>query len=344
MNDFTPRNILQDSINAPFKFTSDALALFKNYNLNTNIDFSVISNSSLKLLNILVNSVDKSSSSQRYLIHDGNKGNGKSVNLLQAVVYAYLNDWLIFYIPKSETLVDSSFNYLPPNNDGIWNQPKLTSELLKNFAEVNKNKLVNIKVKKEYDPNQGESLYDLCNFGVKYEQHSCFIFDKVFEELNNQEFNTLIAVDNVHSLYQASEYRDVNFNRIHPYELSASKKLLDLLSGNVTLKKGLVLSATSSTLYNKPIPSYLLQKFNLNLMKPADEFKKPNEKYLGYLNGLQLFNVNELSFNEAVGLFESYSKSNNITNVLSDELLLSKYIESGKSTRQFIRGLRESLQ
>lgn len=355
MPEFLPERITDKSIGTPFRFTKDALNITKFTGIPPTLarEFAtereahtVIRKSSINAINKLDSASKTSSKDNRYVLH-GKIGSGRSISLLQSIIYAQQSNWLVFYIPKSQHLVDSSYAYNPPSESGgIWTQPSLSAEILRIFAETNKEKLNDVKISQDYDQfKAGDKIYDLCIHATKYENKAVETFDVVMNELSKQTAHpVLLAMDSIQAMYQPTLYKDQHFNKLHPYELSVTAKILDFLSGRQQFNRGAILGATSSTPTTMQIPSLLLAQLGLQPEKPINPFEKWNTKHLNNANGLKLIEMEELTFAEAVGVFESLGKSLGISNPMSDELLLSKFTESGGSPKAFTRSLRDSLE
>lgn len=355
MPEFLPERLTQASVGSAFRFTKDNLNIVKHAGIPPTLarEFetereahSVIRASTLSTIDKLDKAAKESSKENRYVLH-GDSGSGRSISLLQSVVYAQQSGWLVMYIPKSQHLVDSSYDYVPPveGSNSLWSQPALSAYLLKTFAESNKDKLANVKISQDYaQVKKGDSLYDLCMYASKFENSAVEVFEGVFAELNKQStYPVLLAMDSVQALFQPTLYRDNHFNKLQPYDLSVTAKLLELISARQQLNKGAIIAATSSTPTSMQIPPVLLAQLGLQPQKPVNSFKKWNTKHLENSNGLKLVEMNKLSFAEAVGVFESLGKSLGISYPMSDELLLSKFTEAGGSPKAFTKSLRNML-
>ncbi|TIC37632.1 hypothetical protein E3Q09_00641 [Wallemia mellicola] len=319
MPEFLPERITDKSIGTPFRFTKDALNITKFTGIPPTLarEFAtereahtVIRKSSINAINKLDSASKTSSKDNRYVLH-GKIGSGRSISLLQSVIYAQQSNWLVFYIPKSQHLVDSSYAYNPPSESGgIWTQPSLSAEILRIFAETNKEKLNDVKISQDYDQfKAGDKIYDLCIHATKYENKAVETFDVVMNELSKQTAHpVLLAMDSIQAMYQPTLYKDQHFNKLHPYELSVTAKILDFLSGRQQFNRGAILGATSSTPTTMQIPSLLLAQLGLQPEKPINPFEKWNTKHLNNANGLKLIEMEELTFAEAVGVFESFAK------------------------------------
>ncbi|TIA95784.1 hypothetical protein E3P96_03754 [Wallemia ichthyophaga] len=346
MSDFLPERLTQSSLGSPLKFTKNDLSFIKHTGIPPTLarefdaqtqPHAVIRASTLKSIDYLDKAANSPSKDTRLVLH-GDAGSGRSISLLQSVVYAQQSGYLVIYIPNSQHLVDSSYDYLPPSqSNSIWSQPALSASLLRSFAESNKDKLVNVKISQDYaQVKKDDSLYNLCMHPSKSEQSAVEVFEGVFAELNKQStYPTLLAIDSLQALYQPTLYRDQHFNKLQPYQLSVTAKLLELISGRQQFSKGAIVAATSSTPTSMQIPPLLLAQLGLQPQKPVNPFHKWNVNHLNNSQGLKLVEMNKLSFAEAVGVFESLGKTLGLSYPMSDELLLSKFTEAGGSPKAF---------
>ena len=354
MPEFLPERLTAQSVGSAFRFTKDNLSLVKHTGIPPGIarEFalereahSVLRASTLSVIDKLNVAAKESSGRHRYVLH-GEGGSGRSVSLLQSVIYAQQSDWLVWYIPKSQHLVDSSFDYIPPAaGTQTWSQPALSAHLLKTFAESNKDKLTKMKISEDCaGVKAGDSLYALCLHASAQESAAVDVFEGVFKQLNTQTtYPVLLAMDSVQALFQPTLYRDQHFNKLQPYDLSVTAKLLELISGRQQLKKGAIVTATSSTPTSMQIPPVLLAQLGLQPKTPINPLKKWNTRHLDNSNGLQLVDMKSLTFAEAVGVFESLGKTLGISYPMSDELLLAKFTEAGGSPKVFTNSLRSMM-
>lgn len=164
-------------------------------------------------------------------------------------------------------------------------------------------------------------------------------------------YPVLLAVDDFQALFNKSFYRDPHFKPISSYHLSVPRLLLSLFSPSLrSFNYGAVLGAVTSS--DPAFPISLELKDMLDITDQAnrpvveEEYVKRSEALKEYLEGVVSVEVpNQLSVQEAAGLFEIWMKQHALASSLHDEMFMSKYVESVGNPRDFVwKGLLRTLQ
>lgn len=117
-----------------FKATQN-FALFRHPSL-------LVRSETTELASKIANTVTEKKGTVRVVV-DGKRIAGKSTMLMQAISYAFLNNYLVFNIPEAQDLTDGSMDYVPVNTEGQstqsaqYIQPTATLRFLHLFIEAN---------------------------------------------------------------------------------------------------------------------------------------------------------------------------------------------------------------
>lgn len=272
------------------------------------------------------------SENQRYIL-SGSAGCGKSFLLMQAVEHAYKNGWVVIYIPRVESLVDSRYGYQYDLRSQTYLQPSLSRQLVARILALPSNLAVleglttsrpfsiegNLTGRKDW--LRGAPLVEVLRTGAALAsvdtsaphlsknvpgattaatpESSASTLDFLISELATQSrVPVLVAVDGVQALYHTTMYRDPHFQRIQPWHLQIPRTLLELLGGKKVLTNGTVLGALSYTNPQFTVPSILTDA--LDLAPTAGytpllpyPYDETPKELYGYIDGIQAFNVPE---------------------------------------------------
>ncbi|KAG0377283.1 37S ribosomal protein S23 mitochondrial [Mortierella sp. AD032] len=279
----------------------------------------------------------KTPSSQSRIVLTGEAGSGKSALLLQTVSHCLSAGWIVIYVPKASTWMNSSFAYNKVANSTSFVQPLLTSNLVGQIQNVNRAVLDKINTTEEalvgrHEIKKGTSLSALLEFGVKDQFASQDVMEVFMKEISNQkDIPTLVAVDEVNSFFRPTQYLSQDNKELDPEHLMLPKLFLNYISGKSTFKHGAVVGATSDTLLaNKS------EVLDVALgVKEVSPYKRLSETILPWTQGLTSVKVPSYTREEAKGVFDYYNKANIFFDVASEPFFLNKFITSNGNPRKF---------
>ncbi|KZT25215.1 hypothetical protein NEOLEDRAFT_1162888 [Neolentinus lepideus HHB14362 ss-1] len=291
-------------------------------------------------------------SSQTRLVMTGSAGCGKSVLLLQAVEYAEKTGWLVLYIPRAVSIVNSSTTHIYDLRTQTYHQPTFAYQTLMRFLTVNRDRLQNLKTTVDVPLDRrstvpaGDGLVDLIEIGLRDPFLAPTVLTAVMEELEKQtSYPVLLAVDDFQALYCKTAYRDPHFILIKPWHLSMPRLLLEYASGKKSFARGAVLGAVSAKTTHFKLPIELRKSLGLPDETPASRYTKMSKTALEYAQGLEALPVPEkLQMDEAASLFEAWAKDKALNpEVSKDELFISEYTAAAGNARGFVKGLLTTL-
>ncbi|KAF9349121.1 37S ribosomal protein S23 mitochondrial [Mortierella sp. AD094] len=279
----------------------------------------------------------KTRSSQNRIALTGEAGSGKSATLLQAVSHCLSAGWVVIYVPKASTWMNSSFAYNKVPNTTSFVQPSLASTLVGQINSVNKpvlNKIVTSEKVRvgRHDIEVGTTLSALLETGVKDPFAAQDVIEAFMKEMGTQkEIPTLIAVDEVNSFFRPTEYMSQDGKELDPEHLKLPRLFLNYISGKSSFDHGAVVTATSDTrLANKS------EVLDVALgVKEVSPYKNLSQSLLSWTEGLTRVDVPNYTKAEAKGVFDYYKKGNILYDVPSEPLFLNKFITSGGNPRKF---------
>ncbi|KAF9208439.1 37S ribosomal protein S23 mitochondrial [Haplosporangium sp. Z 27] len=279
----------------------------------------------------------KTSSSQNRITLTGEAGSGKSATLLQTVSHCLSAGWVVIYVPKASTWVNSSFAYNKVPNTTSFVQPSLASTLVGQINSVNKSVLNNIVTSEpirvgRHDIEKGTTLSALLETGVKDPFAAQDVVEAFLKEMGIQEeIPTLMAVDEVNSFFRPTQYMSTDGKELEPEHLKLPNLFLNYISGKKSFDHGAVVTATSDTrLANKS------EVLDVALgVKEVSPYKNLSQSLLSWTEGLTRFDVPNYTKVEAKGVFDYYKKGNILYDAPSEALFLNKFITSGGNPRKF---------
>jgi len=169
----------------------------------------------------------------------------------------------------------------------------------------------------------------------------------VFEALGEQtQYPVLLAIDDFQALYGPSHHKDPRFRNIESCHLSIPRTILEFAGGMKTLRRGALLGALSLSDTTFRLPLVLREALKI----PWDKFEGPyarrNAEYKDYYcQGLQTINLpDQMTVDEASGIFEMWSKDKALHSPMSDRTFLGAYSHSSGNPREFVwKGLLSAL-
>ncbi|KAJ3519456.1 hypothetical protein NMY22_g13196 [Coprinellus aureogranulatus] len=291
---------------------------------------SIIRPITLTLTSTLSSAKGSSSSDSRIVLH-GRAGSGKSYALHQAVQYAQSEGWVVVYVPRAVTLVNSTNSYIYD----IPNASLLSKIPLKHSF---------VSEKLTVEAVEAKTLVDLAEAGIKdkSQQSAPLVLDALLTGLEEQkDMPVLVAVDDFQSLFHDSAYRDPFFQPIKPHHLSLPRTLLEYSSGSRVLFNGVFLGAVTESDTTYTVPVELEDAVGMTEggkgRKIGSEYVKRDEVREGYVRGVKGVEVPErMTLGEMAGLFGVWKEDMALTTDKYDELFMSKYVESDGNPRDFV--------
>ncbi|KAJ7281685.1 mitochondrial ribosomal death-associated protein 3-domain-containing protein [Mycena rebaudengoi] len=168
----------------------------------------------------VIRALEESKASFSSLVLNGRPGTGKSFLLLQAAEYAKATGWIVLYIPRGKSLVDSSTPYVYSLATQTYLQPRCAFQTLQRFATGTT------------AVSAGARLSALVAAGTADPAAAPAVLEHLLAELAAQvRFPVLLAIDDFQALYGRSLYRDPFFRFVRPHHLSMPRLLLEYASG-----------------------------------------------------------------------------------------------------------------
>ncbi|KAJ3826199.1 mitochondrial ribosomal death-associated protein 3-domain-containing protein [Lentinula raphanica] len=285
----------------------------------------------------------ESSSKTRYVL-TGPSGCGKSFLLLQAVQYCLAKDWIVIYIPRAKTTVNSTTTHTYDLRTQTYLQPNFAQQTLRRILEVNSANLQTLTMREglNYERrsfSSGTTLAQLVSAGSKDTAISSVVLETLLNELSRQSKTpVLLAVDDFQALYnEKTTYRDPHFSAIRPYHLAIPRLILEFASGKRSFPKGAILGAVTAADPTFPVTNELMDELGLPGLHPRSPYSKRSKILLEYARGLKNLPVpTEFSPREAASVFETWMRDNALTAPANDELFLAKYTESAGNPKAFV--------
>lgn len=276
----------------------------------------------------------------------GERGSGKSVLQLQALVMASLRKWIVVHIPEAKDLTNAHTSYQPVStSDGtIYIQPHYTAKLLDNLVKANQEILAKLKITKDHKlpiplpPNT--TLARLAELGANDPELAWPIWEALWSELlakkEGQQLPPVIfCLDGVDHIMRLSAYLNPEAEPVHAHELALVRHFVGLLSGKTALPNGgMVLAATSES---NRAAAHTLDHSLLRNLAIQDEQKPPiwdpytaHDKWVQEaMETVRAQKVVGLSKAEARGIMEYYAHSGMLRQTVTDLLVSEKWTLSG---------------
>ncbi|KIK63998.1 hypothetical protein GYMLUDRAFT_40216 [Collybiopsis luxurians FD-317 M1] len=332
----------KDIPNDPIKYYGTPKQLLLEFRLLSQ-KCSVIRNITIFTAQELDAAAEEPSHKTRYVL-TGSEGCGKSFLLLQAVQYCLAKGWIVIYIPRAKSTVNSTTTHAYDLRTQTYLQPNYAQQLLRRIHEVNSATLETLSIKQTLNLDRrsfssGTTLAQLASAGGKDATISSAVLEAFLNELSQQtQIPVLLAVDDFQAVYNIkTSYRDPHFSAIRPFHLAIPRYLLEFASGKRSFQKGAVLGALTANDPAFPVPNELMDQLGLPGLQPRTAYSKRSKTLQEYAQGLKNLPVpEEFSLKEAAAVFEMWMSDNALTAPANDELFLSKYTESGGRPRAFV--------
>ncbi|WVQ82875.1 hypothetical protein IAT38_005011 [Cryptococcus sp. DSM 104549] len=310
---------------------------------------SVLREATVDLVSRMEKAKDGSSKDARYIL-TGEKGSGKSMLLLQAVSCALTSGWIVLYIPRATTLVDSSSHYVHNPETQVFDQWQSAQSILTKLVATNGDKLEHVKLAEQIDLGRnrvfaaGKSVRDVAQAGVGDVRVAVKALDSVISALEAQtQYPVLWAIDEAQALFAPTMYRAPDFTPLEPYHLSTTRMALDFIAGRRTFARGTVLTAIS---YADPLhlPSLSLRSaLSLSGPVPLTPYTPLNQYHVAHASELTPIAVPKgFTAQEATGLFLLFSKKGWAPGG-SDELFMEAFVASGGNPLMMAKGIKETM-
>lgn len=300
------------------------------------------------------------------LVISGDRLVGKSMLLLQAISYAYLNNWIVFHVPEGtlyyrtlkpglptgtntrtgQELTNASTDYAPlPNTQPAqYAQQAYALRILQSLRKANQKLLLDLKtVFPHPDLVQhfpvGTSLLQVAN-AAKEPDTTWPIFNAVLQELMAEGAGRppmLFSLDGLSFIMRMSEYRSPTFEPIHSHDLAIVRRFVDLLSGKTKLPGGGAVIAATSRGNSPRNPSMELmigqQEAKQGLIEKAP-VKEPynrtyDERAEAALANCEVLKLSGVSRSEARSLMEYWAASGLLRTAVDEQNVSDKWILGG---------------
>ncbi|KAI9697663.1 MAG: 37S ribosomal protein S23 mitochondrial [Candelina mexicana] len=298
-------------------------------------------------------------------VYTGEKGNGKSMMLLQAMAMAYLKGWIVINIPEGSyppnhyhtsvsnkpgkahdlTLGTTSYSPLPNTTPTKYIQPNYLASLLARIVRANRRLLSTLFLSRTHNlsfPLQSNiSLDRLANLGANDPDIAWPIFQTLWSELTTPASEAvkrppiLLAMDGLSHFMRDSAYRDADFNPIHAHDLALVEHLMTYLSGTKTLPNGGAIFAATSGSNRPSTPTLSLalkqaeaRAAGTDIPQPSP-FETQDQRVLDALKGVEVVRLGGLTREEARGLMEYYAASGAMRQVVDERLVSEKWTLAG---------------
>jgi len=213
----------------------------------------------------------------------GNEGSGKSANMQHIVYWARKSGWLVLNI-KSMLKLSHSGGIIEKSKffPGLWDQPFLAVRILSAFLDVHQDKLKTVRLKTgvTLPKFEGNTLFDLVEFGAALHEMASTVFYHLVKELTvSYEYPILFAIDGYNVVYNYNQaFRDPDDQRYFPRKLQNQYLTMvspfkDIHLKNPLINGCVVLSTTcATTLRHFDVSKIKKQKTNLIEVSPFDEY------------------------------------------------------------------------
>ncbi|KAF2185034.1 hypothetical protein K469DRAFT_750548 [Zopfia rhizophila CBS 207.26] len=273
----------------------------------------------------LIKQVEEAGEGQKKTIRRvliGDRMSGKSTLLLQALMMAFMRDWVVVNLPDAKDIVIAHTEYapLPNSNPTQYTQDAYTAALLSQISKANEAVLQNLPVITNPTlpialPSKS-NLKQLADIGAANPEASWPIFNALWAELTKPGRPPLIlAIDNLSHIMRHSAYLSADVKPIHAFDLTLISHFISHLSGQTSLPNGgLVLAATT----NSNSPSSPAMEFSLEVAEKKryggevprwNPYKHVDERVTSVLRDVEVLKVGGLSKEEARCLLEYYAAS-----------------------------------
>ncbi|KAL1856252.1 hypothetical protein VTK73DRAFT_8416 [Phialemonium thermophilum] len=189
------------------------------------------------------------------LVITGEKLTGKSLLLLQAMAYAYLNRWVVINIPEAQELTTAATEYAPiPDTDPVqYSQPNYALKMIQAIRKANEEVLSGLETVHPHPElvqhfPVGTSVLQLAN-SAKEADTAWAILNALWQELTVEGHGRpplLLSLDGLPHIMRISDYRSPAYELIHSHDLALVRRFVDHLSGASPLPNGgAVIAATT---------------------------------------------------------------------------------------------------
>ncbi|KAJ2162433.1 hypothetical protein GGF46_000674 [Coemansia sp. RSA 552] len=180
----------------------------------------------------------------------GKAGSGKSVELFKVASVAASTNAIVLYVPSTIAWVDSSQPYAPLDN-GMYAQLEVVLDLLQKVSQMNRVVLAQVPLGKELAIGKKKlaadsTLADLVDYGLQVPSLGHEVLEALLDIASSQTVVPfVIALDEVNTFWNRSQYRDQNDNVLPARRLRLVNALLPFFDGSKQVASGWVLGAVS---------------------------------------------------------------------------------------------------
>jgi small subunit ribosomal protein S29 len=260
--------------------------------------------------------------------------------------------------PQKQPLEDQAAQTPPPRKEAsqqtIYNQPKLTSELLQRIAQSNEKVLKKLAIAHTHNlpvESQPKDLHSLAVLGANNSKLAWPAWLALWKELTSSSASKrppiLLALDGINSWMTLTKYRSPEYNPIHAHQFAPIRRFLDIIfnkdGAGELANGGMILAARTSS--NSPaVPTFELLMKQLQArqqgIKPSDPgfplpeaYMKIDQRVLDLLPGSEGLEVQKLQGlerdTEAKGLLEYFAKSGVMRESVTRRMVNEKWTLAG---------------
>lgn len=273
----------------------------------------------------------------------GSKLSGKSIATIQAMSYAFLNNWVVVHVPEGQDLTNGNTDYSPiPDTEPMqFAQPSYCLKLIQSIYRANRAVLEKLQLEKDWSKftnlKKGASLADLC-LSTKESEYAWPTVLALWTELTLPgRPPVLFSLDGLAHINKVSEYRDPNFKEVHSHELALVRMFVDALSGKTALPNGGAVIGTTSENNTLHHPSQELVLSQLEAGQSGERIiPEPNPYERNYdprvydaLKDSWVLRLEGITKEEARALMEYWGASGMMRSVINSRTVSEKWTVGG---------------
>lgn len=291
------------------------------------------------------------------LVLDGERIAGKSILLLQALLYGFQHDWVVIHVPECQELTNGSTEYgvLAGTEPAQYVQPVYVLRLLRALAAANPRILEQHTTLRAYERLQtpvaaGSSLLQLVAAARESDQ-AWPVFQALWWELTSPEATAaaeaagsprppvLLGLDGLAHIMRVSDYHAPDFAPIHAHDLALVRTFVDVLGGAYPLPHGgAVLAATSrgNAPANPTLQLALTQRIQAQAKTETADLATRDPFFRGYddrvaaaLQTVGVLHLRGVSRDEARVLMEYWAASGVLRDRIDEQAVASTWSLAG---------------
>ncbi|PSR82737.1 mitochondrial ribosomal protein [Coniella lustricola] len=288
------------------------------------------------------------------IVVSGGKAAGKSMTLLQAQIYAFMEKWVVINIPEAQELTTAATDYAPiPDTDPqLWMQSSYALKFMQAILAGNRAVLEKVYTTRSYEDftnpvAEGATLVTLIESAHEVDQ-AWSVFAAFWHELFIVKADSagtprppiLFSADGLASFMRTSDYRNQTFEPIHSHDLAIVRNFVDVLSGKTPLPSGgAVIGATCrSNAARNPSMELAINRQLARQQGPEAEMpqrdpygRKYDERVDAVMEntGIEVVNVQGISKAEARSLLEYWAASGMMRAQINETTVSEKWMTGG---------------